>query len=143
MTKPLIKKQGFTDPQIFHQWGAIVGESMARVSCPMRISRQSAGVSTGATLKVRILGAAALEFEHMTPQILERINQFYGYKAVSRITLEQGPLPMRKTTIPPRPRKLTKREESEIREEVSGIEDDDLRRSMESLGRAIKANRKP
>ena len=141
VTKPLIKSHGFSDPTIIHQWGTIVGEQLAAVSCPLRLSRQAANSRGGATLKVRVLGAAALEFEHMTPQILERINQFYGYQAVSRITLEQGPLPLRRPRPPLQKRKLTAKEESEIREASSGIEDDDLRAAIEGLGRAIRARK--
>lgn len=143
VTKPLIKTHGFSDPQIFHQWRAIVGEQLAGVSCPMRLSRQGASKMGGSTLKVRVLGAAALEFEHMSPQILERINRFYGYKAVARISLEQGPLPLRKKQVQHRPRKLSKREVAEIEESTKGIGDDELRQSLQSLGKAIRANRTP
>jgi len=143
VTKPLIKSHGFSDPQIFHQWKTIVGDQLGAVSCPMRLSRQGAGMVGGSTLKVRVLGAAALEFEHMTPQILERINRFYGYKAVARISLEQGPLPMRKKPAVRRPRKLSKTEVAEIEDGTKGIKNDELRTTLQSLGKAIRANRKP
>lgn len=145
VTGPLIKKHGFTEPQIFHQWAEIVGETMAGMSCPMRISRNrssKAGYRSGATLTVRVAGAAALELEHSAPQILERINVFYGHKAVTRLRLEQGPLPLKSRKPEPFKRNLTATEEEELRRDVEKVSDPDLRKSLEALGRAIKSTTK-
>jgi hypothetical protein len=147
VTKPLIKKHGFSDPQIFHQWREIVGDQLAKMSCPMKLSRQQTrdarGYQGGATLKVRVAGAAALEFEHMAPQIIERINTFYGYKAVARISLEQGPLPRRKREPKRFERKLTPSEEAQLKDQAKVIKNTELRQSLENLGRAIKSTSSP
>lgn len=145
VTRPLIKKHGFTEPEIFHQWPTIVGETMARMSCPVRISRNrssKAGYQAGATLTVRVAGAAALELEHSAPQILERINVYYGHRAVTRLRLEQGPLPLRTPEARPFRRKLTGAEEETVRRGAENVSNPDLRKSLEDLGRAIKSTTK-
>lgn len=145
ITRPIIKKHGFSEPEIFHQWAAIVGETMARMSCPMRISRNrssNAGYQGGATLIVRVAGAAALELEHSAPQILERINVYYGHRAITRLSLEQGPLPLRQPEAKPFRRKLTAAEEEVLRHGAEKIQNPDLRKSLEDLGRAIKSTTK-
>lgn len=145
VTRPLIKKHGFSEPRIFHQWGEIVGETMARMSCPMRISQNrssKAGYKGGATLTIRVAGAAALELEHSTPQILERINIFYGHKAITRLRLEQGPLPVRPQPQLPFHRKLSAVEEEALVRSVEKVRNPDLRKSLEDLGRAIKSSTK-
>lgn len=145
VTGPLIRKHGFTEPQIFHQWAEIVGETLAAMSCPMRISRNrssKAGYQAGATLTVRVAGAAALELDHSAPQILERINVFYGHKAITGLRLEQGPLPLKTPEPKPFRRKLTEAERESVRRSVEKIRDPDLRKSLEGLGRAIKSTTK-
>lgn len=142
ITRPLIKKRGFSEPEIFHQWAAIVGETMAKMSCPMRISRDrssGSGYQGGATLTVRVAGAAALELEHSAPQILERINVYYGHRAITRLRLEQGPLPVQTPTPKPFRRALTQAEEEDLKRGTEKVRDLDLRKSLEDLGRAIKS----
>lgn len=143
VTRPLIKKYGFSQPQIFHQWTEIVGETMAAMSCPMRMSQNrgsKAGYQGGASLTVRVAGAAALELEHSAPQILERINMFYGYKAVTRLRLEQGPLPISRPKPKPFQRKLSVAEKEAVALSVQNIQNLDLRKSLENLGKAIKSS---
>ncbi len=145
VTRPIIKKYGFSEPEIFHQWAAIVGETMARMSCPMRISRNTsskAGYQGGATLTVRVAGAAALELEHSAPQILERINVYFGHRAITRLRLEQGPLPIRPPETKPFRRDLTVAEEEGLRRGAEKISNPELRKSLEGLGRAIKSTTK-
>ena len=56
-------------------------------------------------MTLRCLGAMALELQHQTPMLLERINSYFGYRAVAQLRLVQGSLrrhPQRKTAkLPP------------------------------------------
>ena len=72
----------------------IVGPQLAALSCPERISRNGRGTETGALLTVKVEGAMALEVQHMSPLILERINQHYGAGSIARLKIAQGPLPL-------------------------------------------------
>ena len=71
------------------RWAVIVGDELAALSCPEKLSftphNQGAGVLT-----VRVAGAAALEFQHRQPSIVERINAYFGFRAVRRIRLKQA-----------------------------------------------------
>jgi len=86
---------GFAEPEVLLRWAEVVGEHLAAVCTPVKVSYQGAR-ELGATLVVRAPGARAPEVEHMAPRILERVNQFYGYRAVSRLKVTQaggGPAP--------------------------------------------------
>ena len=89
-----MKKRGFREVDILSHWSLIVGNQLAGLSCPERISRNGRGTQDGAVLTVRVEGAMALEVQHMAPLILERINQHYGAGAVARLNIVQGPLPL-------------------------------------------------
>ena len=45
-----------------------------------------------ATLVLRVEGPMALEIQHSSDVILERVNRFFGWSAVGRLALRQGPL---------------------------------------------------
>ncbi len=65
---------------------------MARYSCPERL-QFGRDRNEGATLVVRAGSGFATELQHLHPIVLDRINTFFGYQAVARITIIQGPLP--------------------------------------------------
>lgn len=94
ITAPVMKKRGFREVDILSHWSLIVGNQLAGLSCPERISRNGRGTQDGAVLTVRVEGAMALEVQHMAPLILERINQHYGAGTVARLNIVQGPLPL-------------------------------------------------
>lgn len=84
-----LRRNGFAQREILTRWSAVVGDELAAMSCPEKLSftphNQGAGVLT-----VRVAGAAALEFQHRQPTILERINAYFGFRAVRRIRLKQA-----------------------------------------------------
>lgn len=97
LTRKAFTKFGFADDHVLTRWGEIVGPQMARLTSPERLSRPQKGQSKGdkgcSTLTVRVAGAAALEMQHLAPQIIDKINGFYGRPVVARLKLVQGPLP--------------------------------------------------
>ena len=87
-------KRGLGEAQLLAEWNAVVGEELAGETLPMKLSFPSGGRKNG-VLKLRVSSAAALSVQHREPQILERINGFFGYGAVARLALVQGPIPER------------------------------------------------
>jgi hypothetical protein len=45
----------------------------------------------GGTLMITVNGAFALEMQHLQPVIMERINGYFGYNAVTRLSFKQVP----------------------------------------------------
>ncbi|MEE2694369.1 MAG: DUF721 domain-containing protein [Pseudomonadota bacterium] len=86
ITREVFRERGFYQASILTNWSEIVGEEMASRSCPEKISK-------GGVLTVRVEGSFALELQHIEPQLLDRIATHFGHKAVSRISLRQGPMP--------------------------------------------------
>ncbi len=141
VTKPFFKEHGFTRDDVIYRWRDIVGPELARFSYPTKIVRGRGHQETA--LVVRVAGAAAPEFEHMAPQVVERINTYYGHRAIGRLKIEQGPLPItlsRQTekTLPP----LTDSEQKELKASLSAIDDEALRGQLERLGELVKRSQK-
>lgn len=92
-TRPVLDKlagrHGFAQPDVLLRWAEIVGEALSPTCRPVRVSYHGER-GLGATLVVQTNGARAPEVEHLAPRIIERVNQFYGYRAVARIRITQS-----------------------------------------------------
>lgn len=89
IAKAAFKKYGFAEPHILNYWTDIVGGKLAKFAEPIKISRPG-GNDEAAVLTIRVYGPAALELQHREPQILQRINSYYGYRAVGRLRMIQS-----------------------------------------------------
>jgi hypothetical protein len=136
LTVPIIARRGGGIlVRLKAEWAAIVGSDWAEVSWPTALGRDG-------VLKLRAASGAALELQHRTPLIIERINLFFGRSVVTRLALVQGPLPLAsgpsKPVIPP----LLQSEATALDQRLSGIADPDLRAALAQLGRAVTARRR-
>src|SRR5579885_3901541 len=132
-----LRSQGFASTEIVARWADIAGPEIAAHSEPMKINwpRQSGDGSDTpepATLVLRVEGPAAIEIQHMSAVILERVNRFFGWQAIGRIALRQAPLRRRAPAKPPAP--PDSEAAGKIAEGLPGIEDDALRQAIGRLG---------
>ncbi len=142
VTQPIFKKSGYSGGELATHWADIVGERLAKLSYPTKLSHARNPQISGGNLTVRVAGAVALEIEHTAPQIIERINRYFGYPAVGRLKIEQGPLPLPKRIEKKALRPLSDSEEKAVKEVASGVENPDLKARLEKLGRLVKQNEK-
>ena len=134
-----LKAHGFASTEIIARWADIVGAEIAAHSEPMKINWPRAvgeDAAEPATLVLRVEGPAALEIQHLSAVILERVNRFFGWQAIGRIALRQAPLRRREPPTPPPP--LDPEIAARIAASLQAIEDDDLRQALARLGAAIK-----
>jgi hypothetical protein len=80
----------------------------------------------------------ALEIQHASDIILERVNRFFGWSAVGRLALRQGPLSRRRS--PAASRAPDAKEVAEVAETLSSVDDEGLRAALARLGASIKRN---
>lgn len=136
LTDKALRKRGFLESAIVHRWASIVGEDVAGWCAPDKVAFPR-DRRAGATLHLVVPGARALELQHLEPVLLERINTVFGYDAVTRITIRQGPLPEPRRKPRPAPRPLDRREESWVADQVVEFRDQDLKNALQALGRAV------
>jgi hypothetical protein len=133
-------KRGLGEAHLLAEWSAVVGEELAAETLPLKLSFP-AGSRKNGVLKLRVSSAAALSVQHREPQILERINGFFGYGAVARLALAQGPMPEKPRSGPPARRALTPAEAATLADRVSQVSDPALKSALERLGAAILSQR--
>jgi hypothetical protein len=134
-------KQGFAARELVTRWAEIAGPEIAAYSEPLKMQwpRPVEGQpQEPATLVLRVEGPMALEIQHSSDVILQRVNRFFGWSAVGRLALRQAPLSRRERPKParaPDPTAVAK-----IAETLCAVEDEELRAALARLGASIKRN---
>ena len=143
---PAARARGFATTALLSDWPSIAGQELVRFTMPDRViwpRRRDEGVEApvrghkaeGATLVLRIEGPRAIEVQHRAGQILERVNAYFGYRAVTEVRFLQAPIgraakpkPQGKPPLP-----------TYSLPKSAGIEDEGLARALSRLGAATKA----
>jgi hypothetical protein len=139
LTSGLAKGRGTSIARLRVDWPAIVGPELARTTRPEALLA-GRGARAGKALRLRVSGAAALEVQHMTGQIVERVNGYFGHKAVDDIRLVQGTIAQ-----PPPPRPLRAPDPATMARmegRVAEVKDPELRAALARLGARIATGRR-
>jgi hypothetical protein len=141
VTAAVFQKFGFHSAEILSSWETIVGPELARLTRPQSIKwprgsasqaedSETAGQRAGATLIVATDPAFALDVSYRHKEIVDRINRYFGYRAIGQIKVYQAARPETSAAPPtaaskPKPRNMM----------GSG----DLMAALESLGESVTA----
>jgi hypothetical protein len=131
-------RQGFVSAEIVTRWAEIVGAEIAAHAQPEKIHwlRGADGQpQQPGTLWLRVEGPMAVEIQHLSNIVLERVNRFFGWQAVGSLRLRQAPL--RRDARRPRPPPDTEAA-ARIAASLPQITDEKLRQALARLGAAIK-----
>ncbi len=79
--------RGFAVSRLLTQWDEIAGAQLAAITRPVKVNYPREGL--GATLTLLVAPAQGPEVQMALPQLIERVNAVYGYRAISRIALTQ------------------------------------------------------
>jgi len=140
ITRPVLGKRGLAEAEVVLRWPEIVGEALARQCLPERV-KLGRGIP-GGTLHLCVEPAAATRVQHLQATILERVNTFYGYRAVVRLQLRQQPLAASGRPRRPPARALAPAERAAIAEAAAGTADPELRQALIGLGESVLARNK-
>ena len=132
------RRFGFVQSSVVTRWPEIVGPHHAKICAPESI-RFAPGEKSGGILQLVVVPAHAPLIQHVIPEIIERVNRFFGYNAVAKVKLRQGVVaqPQAKDrTAPPSLKPIP----LELGESLRDIGDPELRTVLESLARSLDAN---
>ncbi len=131
-------KQGFAASELVTRWPDIAGPEIAAHAEPIKIRwhrTRDGEPADPATLVLRVEGPAAIEIQHLTSVIIERINRFFGWQAIGQIALRQAPLTRRKRKALPQ---ADAAEAARIAGTLTDVADENLRLALGRLGAAVK-----
>ena len=143
ITGRTMNRRGFSDSRMLENWSAIVGPQLAAMSQPVRLSRRKSGrdgeETAGGVLTVKAEGAIALEIQHLAPQIIDRLNSYYGYAAIARLNIVQGPVTATPSPLSPPP--IKDEEISALADDFDEIETPRLKRALASLALLMRRDK--
>jgi len=134
LTQNIFGQKGFVSSDLIANWSEIVGSDLALGVLPMRLTFPINQRAHG-TLHVSTAGGAfALLFEHQKGRVIERVNTYFGYPAISDIRQMQGALKQHPITTHEVEWPLGDDETQQLLQKVDAIEDDTLRAKVFELG---------
>lgn len=140
----LAKGRGASIARLRAEWSAVVGPDLARTTRPDALvagrGARNSGGGGGKVLRLRVSGAAALEVQHQTGQIVERVNAYFGHRMVDDIRLVQGAIAgpaARPPVARPDPQTLT-----EAAKRAEAVQDPELRAALARLGARVALGRR-
>ncbi|AHJ63742.1 putative cytosolic protein [Granulibacter bethesdensis] len=133
ITRPVFRKSAPGLATLLSEWTTIAGPVLSSTATPRKLTK--------GTLVLGCTGPAAMELQHSTPQLIQRINFFLGNKAVERIRLTQEAPP-----APPTVRKKPVRAETPairaaVERRLDGLPEGGLRDALAALGTAMLSKR--
>jgi hypothetical protein len=132
IVRPLVPPGQKSIADIRRQWDEIVGEKLARLTAPEKLTKGPDGL----VLTITVAGSAAPFVQHQTPLFLERL-RLAGADVVA-MTMKQGAIsPRVAPNIRPLAQPLSADAEKALKTALAAIEDDRLKAALLRLGRAV------
>jgi hypothetical protein len=144
---PSARARGFATTALLSEWPAIVGAELAQFTMPDRVawprrredgeaaSPQRGWRGEGAILVLRVEGPRAIEVQHRSGQILERVNSYFGYRAIAELRILQAPVTRAPARSPSPPPPV----DTDPLPPSAAIEDQGLHAALSRLGSATRA----
>lgn len=143
ITAPLLKGRSRAEATLLQDWPRIAGPELADVTRVHRLAFPKRDERRNARLTLACEPGAALNIQHSTPQLIERINGYFGFALVAEIALQQRHMAQREEPRRKAPAAVPGAAELAEAETVTqGLEDPELRGAMTRLAAAVAARRK-
>src|SRR5947208_2459402 len=87
LTQEAFARHGFAQGELVTNWDEVVGPELAVICAPesLKAPRGAGAARLGATLHVRTAPGRALEVSYASPRIIERVNAYLGFGAVTQV----------------------------------------------------------
>ncbi|MBS0272253.1 MAG: DUF721 domain-containing protein [Proteobacteria bacterium] len=136
IVRPVFKVRGLMEGKIITHWTQIVGEKFAGLAIPEKIAFPKSKKSEG-TLYLSVTSSGALLLQYAQDLILEQINIFFGYKALSKLKMTHDFIPFEESSLPKVIFPLSPENQDWIEEQVESIKDSELKACLIKLGEAV------
>jgi hypothetical protein len=131
---PILKEAGPAPDTLASRWAEIVGQRLAAVTSPMRVTRSKGG----GVLHLRVTSAAAPMIQHAAEHIMERVNLASGSK-IKSLKIVHTAAPAKLSA--PRATPLTPEQRAELVKRLAPVRTSALRAALADLGEAVLTSR--
>ncbi len=139
--EPVLARRTGMTLDLIKAWPDLVGEEFDKTTRPEKINWPRRAHEDDpfkpAVLVVACENSAALFFQHEQPAILERVNMFFGFEAIDRITILQKAVVSSKPEKQHQSNEISKNDELRLDSILDNIDDPELKERLEKLGRGV------
>jgi hypothetical protein len=126
LTRAAFRRRAPGTAQVLADWGSIVGPALAAVTLPRRL--------TNGTLTIVCSGPIAMELQHLSSELIARINTALGAGVVTALRFAQTTI---ESPAPQPKRPASPQSQARAESAVESLPSGDLRDALTSLGRAV------
>ena len=83
-----IKEKNFIEISLIKKWREIIGDDIAKFCWPIKIVFSEINNLNG-IIFLKTMRGKSMEIEFKNEEIIEKLNQFFGYKAIAKISVVQ------------------------------------------------------
>lgn len=137
VTETALKGRPLAERGLIVDWPSVVGEDIARLCHPLKLSFDRRDRRMDGTLSLRVGPGQATRVQHLEPVLLDRINGYFGYRAIARLRLLPAAAPATggERSVPTAGAPAGDEDDDRGDEAIA---DPGLRAALARLGRAIK-----
>ena len=145
IAQSILGKNGFVETDIITNWVEIIGEQLAQYSFPQKIDFPRDRKNNGCLHITVPSGAFAVEIKHKEKYILDKINTYFGYNAISSLKIIQNnelcldDYKIKKTNKNKLPQ-ISQQDSDFIKNISNEINNENLKEILIKLGHSIYAN---
>lgn len=136
------RKFGFIQSSIVTRWAEIAGARHAALSAPESI-RFPVGKKSDGTLQLVVVSGHAPILQHVIPDLIARVNRFFGYNAVAKIAMRQGMLPSQPEPADRPPPRMLRPVPKDVGDGLREIGDPELRAVLEAMAGGLSMPARP
>lgn len=142
---PALRKKTGLSISLVENWSEIAGSEVAGRTRPLKIQWPARtdieDEFKPGTLILACDQSVILKVQYQTSELISKLNGFFGYSAVDRIKIVQRPVTEWREHKNPVKNPPTPEETAWVGEKTQNIDDLELRKSLERLGRSIIGDR--
>ena len=132
--KTKLKKANFVELSIIKNWKEIVGDDIAKNCWPIKIFFSDGNNSNG-KIVIKVKRGWSLEIEYKNQEIIEKLNQYFGYKAISKINIIQN---FEEYTVESKKNKIEKKiTKKKFFKEITNIKQPKLQKALLKLDKTL------
>ena len=139
--EPVLARRAGMTLDLIKTWPELVGEEFRETTRPEKINWPRRANEDDpfkpAILVVACENSAALFFQHEQAAILERVNVFFGFEAIGRITILQKAVVSLKQEKSKKTLQVSKGDEIRLASILEEIDDPILKETLSKLGRGV------
>ena len=132
--KTKLKKANFVEISVIKNWKEIVGDDIAKNCWPIKIFFSDGNNSNG-KIAIKVKRGWSLEIEYKNQEIIEKLNQYFGYKAISKINIIQN---FEEYTVESKKNKIEKKiTKKKFFKEITNIKQPKLQKALLKLDKTL------